>query len=392
MRVVGRYFLETLGCPKNQVDSDKLEGYLAARGFEPAGAPEARRPGCGEHLRLHRRCTSGIDRGRPQCVGPPSQRGAPRGHGLHGRTLRRRAARCAARSRPRGRVRAGRRGHRRGDEPFRRPPCRSPSPPPGRCTPEPRSPTSTSSDCPALRPGLRGPTSRWRRGATASAGSAPSPPSEDASARASADDVLAEVDELAAGGPGAPPLREIVLVAQDLASYGRDRSVPGRRVAAGRSPVAALDARRGRARRPHAVALPLSLGPHRRADLRRPRDGRALLRPLPSARLAAPARQHAALGGRRALPAPHRRHPLRRAVATFRSSFILGYPGETERDHDLLLEFLAEAQLDWAGFFPFSARRGDPCRRPARPGPPRARARAAARMRRAPGHDHRRSA
>ncbi len=40
--------------------------------------------------------------------------------------------------------------------------------------------------------------------------------------------------------------------------------------------------------------------------------------------------------------------------ATFRSSFILGYPGETERDHDLLLEFLDAAQLDWAGFFPFS--------------------------------------
>ena len=47
---------------------------------------------------------------------------------------------------------------------------------------------------------------------------------------------------------------------------------------------------------------------------------------------------------------------IRRAepAATFRSSFILGYPGETEQDHDRLLSFLAEAQLDWAGFFPFS--------------------------------------
>ena len=44
--------------------------------------------------------------------------------------------------------------------------------------------------------------------------------------------------------------------------------------------------------------------------------------------------------------------------ATFRSSFILGYPGETERDHDLLLQFLEEAQLDWAGFFPFSREDG----------------------------------
>jgi len=44
--------------------------------------------------------------------------------------------------------------------------------------------------------------------------------------------------------------------------------------------------------------------------------------------------------------------------ASFRSSFILGYPGETERDHDLLLSFLEEAQLDWAGFFPFSNETG----------------------------------
>jgi ribosomal protein S12 methylthiotransferase len=44
--------------------------------------------------------------------------------------------------------------------------------------------------------------------------------------------------------------------------------------------------------------------------------------------------------------------------ATFRSSFILGYPGETERDHDLLLEFLEQAQLDWAGFFPYSREDG----------------------------------
>ncbi len=40
--------------------------------------------------------------------------------------------------------------------------------------------------------------------------------------------------------------------------------------------------------------------------------------------------------------------------ATFRSSFILGYPGETEEDQENLLEFIQEAQLDWAGFFTFS--------------------------------------
>jgi ribosomal protein S12 methylthiotransferase len=44
--------------------------------------------------------------------------------------------------------------------------------------------------------------------------------------------------------------------------------------------------------------------------------------------------------------------------AAFRSSFIVGYPGETEDDHDQLLHFLEEADLDWAGFFPFSPEEG----------------------------------
>ncbi|MHB8245673.1 MAG: MiaB/RimO family radical SAM methylthiotransferase [Acidimicrobiales bacterium] len=44
--------------------------------------------------------------------------------------------------------------------------------------------------------------------------------------------------------------------------------------------------------------------------------------------------------------------------AALRSSFILGYPGESEEDHDALLAFLDEAQLDWAGFFTFSRESG----------------------------------
>lgn len=44
--------------------------------------------------------------------------------------------------------------------------------------------------------------------------------------------------------------------------------------------------------------------------------------------------------------------------AALRSSFILGYPGETEADHDELLGFLEAAQLDWAGFFTYSAEQG----------------------------------
>ena len=38
MMGAGTYHLVTLGCPKNQVDSDKLEGVLAADGLTPVGA------------------------------------------------------------------------------------------------------------------------------------------------------------------------------------------------------------------------------------------------------------------------------------------------------------------------------------------------------------------
>src|SRR5258707_13203156 len=44
--------------------------------------------------------------------------------------------------------------------------------------------------------------------------------------------------------------------------------------------------------------------------------------------------------------------------AAFRSNFIVGFPGETESEHDELLAFLAAARLDWAGFFAFSPEDG----------------------------------
>jgi ribosomal protein S12 methylthiotransferase len=177
------------------------------------------------------------------------------------------------------------------------------------------------------------------------------------------DEVMAEVELLLAGGvtPAgtiAPPVREIVLVAQDLASYGRDRSRPGERVKAGRSPIAgltrAVSARVARTRLLYLypsgltdelieavldTGVPyfdLSLQHVSRpllARMRRWGDGERFLRRIADIRAAD-------------------------GHASFRSSFILGYPGETERDHDRLLEFLEEAQLDWAGFFPFSNEAG----------------------------------
>ena len=44
--------------------------------------------------------------------------------------------------------------------------------------------------------------------------------------------------------------------------------------------------------------------------------------------------------------------------AAFRSNFIVGYPGETEADHDQLLAFVEAAQLDWCGFFAYSQEDG----------------------------------
>ena len=46
--------------------------------------------------------------------------------------------------------------------------------------------------------------------------------------------------------------------------------------------------------------------------------------------------------------------------AALRSSFIVGFPGESEDDVAGLAAFLEAARLDWAGFFPFSPEEGTP--------------------------------
>jgi len=61
------------------------------------------------------------------------------------------------------------------------------------------------------------------------------------------------------------------------------------------------------------------------------------------------------VGRRRPVPPADRR---REPEAAFRSNFIVGYPGETEDDHDRLLRFVEEAQLDWCGFFAYSREDG----------------------------------
>jgi ribosomal protein S12 methylthiotransferase RimO len=46
--------------------------------------------------------------------------------------------------------------------------------------------------------------------------------------------------------------------------------------------------------------------------------------------------------------------------ASLRSSFIVGFPGETDDDVDELAAFLTDVELDWAGFFPYSPEEGTP--------------------------------
>jgi ribosomal protein S12 methylthiotransferase len=46
--------------------------------------------------------------------------------------------------------------------------------------------------------------------------------------------------------------------------------------------------------------------------------------------------------------------------SVIRSTFLTGFPGEKKKDFQLLTEFLAEAKLDWAGAFAYSPEEGTP--------------------------------
>ena len=157
--------------------------------------------------------------------------------------------------------------------------------------------------------------------------------------------ILDEVEQLEA--------QEIVLVAQDLASYGKDR--PTELGAGSIVPlVRAVSAMAAWTRLLYLypsdlsdelidaicdTGVPyfdLSLQHVSKPLLRRMRrwgDGERFLRRITDIRHREPS-------------------------AAFRSNFIVGYPGETEEDHDQLLAFVEAAQLDWCGFFAYSPEEG----------------------------------
>jgi ribosomal protein S12 methylthiotransferase len=151
---------------------------------------------------------------------------------------------------------------------------------------------------------------------------------------------------------------ELVLVAQDLAWYGRDAGEPGalapllRRLDAlsadGLARIRLLYLYPSEVRDP-LVSTMLDLPtvvPY--FDLSLQHASAPLLRRMK--RWGSGDRFREIIAGIRA----------REPDAVFRSSFIVGFPGETERDHDELMTFLAEIALDWAGFFPFSREEGTP--------------------------------
>lgn len=54
---------------------------------------------------------------------------------------------------------------------------------------------------------------------------------------------------------------------------------------------------------------------------------------------------------------------MREKGITLRSSFICGFPGESEEAHEKLVEFIREGNIDYAGFFAYSREDGTPADR-----------------------------
>ena len=365
----GRYWLHTLGCPKNEVDSDKLAGRLRADGYRPACGPEQ------ADLLVVNTCAF-IEAARQESIDSV----------LALADCRRPGARLVV---------TGCMAERYGDElaaalpevdlvaGFGTPlvpspdPVRGPVPVTLGVARRPAAPAGGFDLLELARPVAGRPWAyvKVAEGCDRICGFCAIPSFRGRQRSRRPEDVLQEVAVLADGSGSDGGVREIVLVAQDLASYGRDRSrrrsasaapdpgttssgggwaaAPGRpapivgltRAVAEMVPRARLLYLYPSGLTDELVSAVLDTGvPYfdlslqhvsrpLLARMRRWGDGERFLRRIEEIRAAEP-------------------------DATFRSSFILGYPGETEEDHDELLQFLGDAQLDWAGFFPFSPEQG----------------------------------
>ena len=339
-----RYWIETLGCPKNHVDSEKLAGLLQSQGYDVASSAEE------ADLVVANTCAF-IEAAREESIETVLEL-ADRKH---------RGARLVV---------TGCMAERYGDELAAALPEVDLVAGFGESLTEPAPSTPVAlrrRPAPAFdllnlpRPAT---TSPWAyvkiaEGCDRRCGFCAIPTFRGDQRSRSSHEILTEARALVSGG-----VREIVLIAQDLASWGHDRRRAGRGEAVevldegGTQPLIELtNTLRGEVDRVRLLYLypsgltsglietilstgvpyfDLSLQHASRPMLRAMRrwgDGDRFLERIAAIRSADP-------------------------EATFRSSFILGYPGETEEDQQELLAFIEAAQLDWAGFFTFSAEDG----------------------------------
>jgi ribosomal protein S12 methylthiotransferase len=320
---VPRYWIETLGCPKNQVDSDKLEGTLAADGYAPAAAAED------ADLVVVNTCAF-IETARQESVDTILELSERRRSGAQlvvtGCMAERYGTELAAALGDDADAVVG----------FGVPVTIGPKPARGASA----IPSFDLLNLP--RPPATAPWAyvKIAEGCDRACGFCAIPSFRGPQRSRSLASILAEVQALRAA--------EVVLVAQDLASYGRDQGIGEKRIVELVEAVAArvrwvrllylypseLNDRLVRAILATGVPyFDLSLqhvSPPLMRRMRRYGDGDRFLRRIDAIRSLRP-------------------------DAAFRSNFIVGYPGETEEDHDALLRFVAAAQLDWCGFFAYSA-------------------------------------
>ena len=322
-----RYYIETLGCPKNQVDSDKIAGTLIADGLTSTDDPSK------ADVVIVNTCAF-IEEARKESIDMM----------LTLDDMRKRSSRLIV---------TGCMAERYGDELAEALPEADQVAGFGVPIQLGRKPLKVTGEVPSFdllnlpRPKSASPWAyvKIAEGCDRNCGFCAIPSFRGPQRSRDISSILTEVEQL--------DVREVVLIAQDLASYGKDRPEElgaGSIVQLVRDVTKMTDWVRLLYLYPSDLSddlidailetkVPysdLSLQHVSKPHLRRMRrwgDGQRFLERIERIRSLAP---HAA----------------------FRTNFIVGYPGETEEDHDQLLSFVREAQLDWCGFFAFSPEEG----------------------------------
>ena len=322
-----RYYIETLGCPKNQVDSDKIAGTLIADGLTSTDDPSK------ADVVIVNTCAF-IEEARKESIDMM----------LTLDDMRKRSSRLIV---------TGCMAERYGDELAEALPEADQVAGFGVPIQLGRKPLKVTGEVPSFdllnlpRPKSASPWAyvKIAEGCDRNCGFCAIPSFRGPQRSRDISSILTEVEQL--------DVREVVLIAQDLASYGKDRPEElgaGSIVQLVRDVTKMTDWVRLLYLYPSDLSddlidailetkvpyFDLSLQHVSKPHLRRMRrwgDGQRFLERIERIRSLAP---HAA----------------------FRTNFIVGYPGETEEDHDQLLSFVREAQLDWCGFFAFSPEEG----------------------------------